>query len=244
MKAHVLHVLGIVTILGVATPAWAQFDSLATSNASSLDHALPDRPLTLPAWTLESSPRLEYFRLASTRGNSDFTDSFIMLRAGAAFGVTDIVELSVESMLLLDPEVTWSDYFVLRGLLGVLNAARVQIALTGTLPVVVDNDDVLPGFALDVATRVRLVDRLSLFVGHDAFSIRFNQFDPALIDLDINLGIGYALDEHTAVRADTRLASLALAGGDFNSTPPLPMGSCSASASTGSFTHRWTCTQA
>lgn len=176
---------------------------------SGIDTAMRNRGLTLSSHTAEITMRAQYIAI-------DEAPNQFYLRPGFGFGVTDSLELGAELLVQLEPDS--AVYFAPRLVYSIVETKAVDVALTGFLLFDFDgdNDNLLPIRQFGVPVRIKLLDSLSIFTGNNAVDWR-HFGDDDVINLNLNVGIGWQVDYDLALRFDTQLAAINLVG-DAGST--------------------------
>lgn len=163
------------------------------------------RPLTLPAGMIEVRPSLSFFKIVLV------DDTFILLNAGVAYGVTDKIEVGLNTGLLLSPDVDWSESIGLYGAFSAIDGDKLDLApsLSTSLDFA-DGADVFSGVSIGAGLRYLLSDKLFVRAGQNLLDIIVAP--DAGARLNINAGIGFQATPQLAVVADLNMISLKLFG--------------------------------
>jgi hypothetical protein len=176
---------------------------------SANDYGLLQRGLTLNNHTAELAARFTYIDI-------DDAENYSGLDLNFSFGFGNL-EAGIETIFELSPDGGWSQQIIPRVLFDLYSSRTVDIALTGFLVLDFDdaNDETLPLLQFGAPFRIKFGDGLALFLGHNA--ITWGRVPDDYVNLDINIGLSKQLSNDLALRFDTQLASLNIAG-DAGST--------------------------
>jgi hypothetical protein len=197
--------------LAVTQTASAQSDS----GTGLVDAAFLDRPVTLEAGKLEINARLFHFRF-DVAGFSANTTGLLF---GAAYGITNQLEVGVDTGLSLDPEFDWGEFITPSAIFLVSDTDQMDIGVAVAAPLsFAEGADPLNFIGIGAPVRFAVNQQLGLFFGHGLLGVGIG--DLSYIDIDLNLGVSYQAMPNLALRIDTQIASIA-ASGDFNETTTL-----------------------
>ncbi len=198
------------TIALISTTASAQYDPSISANPGSIDYAMLKRPLTLSKGALEADIRLSRVHLQFDLFDETISASATAMMVGAAYGITDRLEIGATTTLLIDPDIDWGEVLGVRGGFLVLDTDQLAVASTIWVPVNLGDGDAFRFIGLGADTRLALTDRFALLFGHNLLTLGIGDFGFTLLNLNIAASI--QLIDMLAVRLDTSLASIAITG--------------------------------
>ncbi len=186
-----------------SSTALAQLDPGPGLDPTSLDHVLAERGLAVRPGTIELNARVYHLRLGGR-----FSGSATGTLAGFGFGLTEGLELGLDTHWLLDPEFDWMNGAILRGLFQFKNTRRTDAAFSLQVPI---TDGGVDGLLAGFPARFTFAERFSFFVGHQAIDLAFGADDH--IALAANGGFGVSFTNTFGLRLDTQLLRIVISGG-------------------------------
>lgn len=167
------------------------------------------RPLTLPAGMLAltgSVQRAAFFGASATG-----------LSLGAGYGVSQELEVSLNTGLGIAPDVAWGKRLVLGVGYTVMDTTALDIAIRLGVPLgFAKGGKLLNVIALGVDTRLQLTPKIALRAGQDLFRVHL---DPNFTTVNGNVGIEFQASPQFGIGLSTQLFSVQLTGdGDFTNT--------------------------
>lgn len=191
-------------VLFAASTAQGAIDPITGFDTTSgQDVAFRSRGLSLSSHTAEITMRAQYVAI-------DGPNQFV-LRPGFGFGITSSFELAAEVLVRMEPDS--HTYVAPRFVFDVVDTKAVDVALTGFVLIDLNgNGNALPLRQFGTPVRIKLLDTLTLFTGNNLVSWVHTGGGDDIIDLNINVGLGWQLHNDLALRFDTQIAAINLIG--------------------------------
>lgn len=211
---------GVGVLLGYWTsPAVAQVAAAKEVDDRAADEpeyptAYVDRPLTLPAFMAEASVVSRYW---SVDDDEDVSTS----RVTAIVGLTDWWQASATTRWSLAPERAWGEVVTMGSRVQALDTARVDVAPGVGVGMLFDGDrdtEAISSVTVDGRTRIRILRRSALYIGHDL--VTFGLAGDRSASVDLNAAIVFQHGEHLATRASAQLMHIEVYGDGRGSGGP------------------------
>lgn len=202
----VLSVLAFTTLTAhTARAAINPAYGIGWDTTSASDYAMLNRGLTLDAHEVELALRFTWIDI-------DDAPNPLYLDINASYGLTSRLEVGLETFFELNPDSSWSQTFIPRLLYSVYASRDVDFALTGFLVLDFDGNDpeTLPLIQFGAPVRIKFGDGFALMFGHNA--VTWGRVPDDYLNLDINVALTKQLSRDFALRFDTQVASLNIAG--------------------------------